>query len=280
MGELALVVKSYIPRMHVTSLHRYPIKGCRGHSLDLMTVDALGPVGDRRLMLVDGRDRFISQREHPRLATITPTLDGDTLSVLAPALGVLHHDLVTDGPIRSVTIWRSEGLRVIDQGDTAAAWFSSAIGEPCRLVRYGAMTHRAIDRAYSPRPEAETAFTDGYPLLAVTEASLESLNSRLGTPVPIGRFRPNVVVGGATPWGEDAWRVVAMGEVTLDAVKPCARCVVLTTDQESGDCDPAQEPLRTLAEIHTSPRFGVTFGQYLVSRESGVIHVGNPVRPT
>ena len=269
---------SYISRMQVTSLHRYPIKGCRGQVADSLTIDHLGPIGDRRLMLVDSRGRFISQRENPRLATITPTLDGDTLSVVAPAVGVLHHDLVTDGPIRAVTIWRSEGLRVIDQGETAAAWFSSAIGQPCRLVRFGAMTHRPIDAAFSPRPEAETTFTDGYPLLAVTEATLEALNRQLVTPVPIGRFRPNVVVGGATPWEEDNWRVVAIGELTFDAVKPSVRCVVITTDQESGDRDPAQEPLRTLARIHTLPPFGVSFGQNMVPRDLGVIRVGDPVQ--
>ena len=280
MGELALVVKAYIPRMHVTSLHIYPIKGCRGHAVASLDIDTLGPTGDRRLMLVDTKGRFISQRESPRLATITPTLDGAWLNATAPALGPLRHDLATDGTICAVTIWKSVGLQVVDQGDNAAAWFSSAIGQPCRLVRFGAMTHRPIDPTYSPRSEAETTFTDGYPVLGVTEASLEDLNSQLVTPVPMSRFRPNVVVGGATPWGEDTWRAVAIGEVTLDAVKPCARCLVLTTDQESGDRDPSQEPLRTLARIHSSPRFGATFGQNLVPRGPGVIHVGDPVRPT
>lgn len=265
--------------MHVTSLHLYPIKGCRGHAVDSLAIDSLGPVGDRRLMLVDTRDRFISQRERPQLATITPTLADDTLSATAPGLGQLNHVLATNGAIRAVTIWGSVGLQVVDQGDAAAAWFSSAIGQSCRLVRCGAMTHRPIDPTYSPRPDAETSFTDGYPVLAVTEASLEALNRHLATPVPIGRFRPNVVVGGATPWSEDDWHAVAVGEVTLDAVKPCVRCVVTTTNQETGDRDPNQEPLRTLARIHTLPQFGVSFGQNLVSRGAGVICAGDPVRP-
>ena len=264
--------------MHVTSLHIYPIKSCRGHSVDSMTLDHLGPVGDRRLMLVDTRGRFLSQRENPRLATITPSLDGGTLSAAAPGLRPLNHQLATDGTLRAVTIWRSSGLQVVDQGDTVAAWFAEAIGEPCRLVLFGAMTHRPIDPDYSPRHGAETSFTDGYPLLAVTEASLAALNARLATPVPMGRFRPNVVVSGATPWGEDGWRAVAMGEATFDAVKPCVRCVIITTDQASGDRDADQEPLRTLAAMHTVPRFGVAFGQNLVPRGSGVIRVGDAVR--
>ncbi len=271
---------SYIPRMHVASLHIYPIKSCRGHAVDLLTIDHLGPVGDRRLMLVDARGRFLSQREVPRLATIVPTLEGDTVTVHSPALGTLRHLLVTDGASRSVTVWGSEGLLAVDQGDTAAAWFSSAIGRPCRLVRFGPMTRRPIDPDYSPRPEAQTSFTDGYPLLAVTEASLGALNSHLAEPVPMGRFRPSVVVSGAAPWGEDGWRVVTMGEVTLDAVKPCARCVVTTTDQESGDRHPAQEPLRTLGTIHAQPGFGAVFGQNLVPRGQGVIRRGDPVLST
>jgi len=279
MGALALAVKSYIPRMHVTSLYRYPIKGCRGHAVASLDIELLGPVGDRRLMLVDSRDRFLSQRERPQLATITPTLKGETLSATAPGLGTLNHVLATDGAIRTVSIWASDELQVVDQGDAVAAWFSSAIGQSCRLVRCGAMTHRPIDPTYSPRPDAETTFTDGYPVLAVTDASLEDLNRHLAIPVPIGRFRPNIVVGGATPWNEDAWRAVAVGEVILDAVKPCVRCVVTTTNQETGDRDAGQEPLRTLARIHTLPQFGVSFGQNLVPRGAGVIRVGDPVGP-
>ncbi len=270
--------KSYIPCMHVTSLHRYPIKGCRGHAVDALAIDRLGPVGDRRLMLVDARGRFMSQRGHPRLATIAPTLQGDQLSATAPAVQPLHQELVADGAIRAVTIWGDDGLQVIDQGDAAADWFSSVIGDSCRLVRYGAMTHRPIDPTYSPRPEAETTFTDGYPVLAVTEASLEALNSHLVTPVPMGRFRPTIVVGAAVAWDEDTWHTVAAGEVILDAVKPCVRCVVTTTDQETGDRDADQEPLRTLVRIHTLPRFGVSFGQNLVPRSTGVVRVGDPVR--
>jgi uncharacterized protein YcbX len=271
--------KSYIPCMHVRSLHLYPIKGCRGYAVDALAIDRFGPVGDRRLMLVDARGRFISQREHPGLATITPTLEGNRLSATAPVVKPLDHELTANGAIRAVTLWGDDGLQVVDQGDAAAEWFSSVIGQSCRLVRYGAMTHRPIDPTYSPRPEAETTFTDGYPVLAVTDASLEALNSQLSTPVPMGRFRPTVVVSGAPAWGEDTWRAVAVGEVILDAVKPCVRCVVTTTDQETGNRDTRQEPLRTLARIHTLPHFGVSFGQNLVPRSTGVVRVGDSVRP-
>jgi uncharacterized protein YcbX len=263
--------------MQISALYRYPIKGCRGHAVDRLTIDRLGPVGDRRLMLVDSRGRFLSQREIARLATVVPTLEGDLLLATAPGIDPLRHLLLADGSIRSVSVWGSEGLQSIDQGDAAATWFSEAIGHPCRLVRFGAMTRNPIDPDFTPRADAETAFTDGYPVLAATEASLADLNARLAEPVPMERFRPNVVVSGASAWGEDDWRLVTIGETSWDAVKPCARCLVPTTDQVTGARHPQQEPLRTLATFRTRPGFGAIFGMNMVPRGEGVVHIGDPV---
>lgn len=265
--------------MHLSALYRYPIKGCRGHAVDALTIDALGPTGDRRLMLVDDQGRFLSQREVALLATVVPHLGGDLLEVQAPELDPLRHRLSDDGAIRSVSVWAKSGLLAVDQGDKAAAWFSAAIRHPCRLVRFGAMTRNLIDAEFSPRAGAETAFTDGYPMLAVTEASLADLNGRLPEAVPMARFRPNAVVRGAVAWGEDDWRAMAFGAVICDAVKPCGRCVVTTTDQESGARDPGQEPLRTLATFRTLPGIGAVFGMNMVPRGEGVIRVGDAVRP-
>lgn len=263
--------------MHVSSLHLYPIKGCRGRVLTAAAIDALGIAGDRRLMLVDADDRFLSQREEPRLATIEPEVDGPTLLVRHTGVAPLEVELEPEGPTREVRVWR-DTVTAADQGDTAASWFSAVLGYPVRLVHFGREARRPLDPEYTPREDAETAFTDGYPLLGVMEESLADLNGRLARPVPMSRFRPNVVVTAGAAWGEDAWHTITIGAMTFDAVKPCARCVVTTTDQATGERDGAQEPLRTLATFRTIPRLGAIFGQNLVPRGTGRIATGDAVR--
>lgn len=262
--------------MRVTSLHTYPIKGCRGRTVDRLVLDRLGAVGDRRLMLVDAADRFVSQRELPLLATIEPDLDGPMLTVRAAGHAPLAVELDPEAPGREVAIW-GDRVRAADQGRAAADWFSAVAGVPLRLVHFGAAARRPLDPRYTPRAGVETAFTDGYPLLGVLQESLDDLNTRLAEPVPMARFRPNIVLAGAPAWSEDAWSTLTVGTTTLDAVKPCARCVVTTTDQATGARHPAQEPLRTLATFRTLPGLGAIFGQNLVARREGELVVGTPV---
>lgn len=261
--------------MHVVSLHRYPIKGCRGHDMSSATIDALGVAGDRRLLLVDENDRFLSQREEPRLATLVPALDGDAL-VVRTAGSTFEHEAPATPDRRVVTIF-GDRVSAADQGDVAAAWFTGVLGRPCRLVAFDDVSHRLVDPVYSPRMDAETAFTDGYPVLGVLQESLEDLNHQLDAPIPMTRFRPNMVLSGALAWSEDAWRSLAIGTVVLDAVKPCARCVVTTTDQVTGDRHPHQEPLRTLTRFRLQRPSGAIFGQNLVSRNNGTMSVGDTV---
>ncbi len=237
--------------MRLAGLFVYPIKGCRGHAVDTLAVDARGAVGDRRLMLVTPHGKFITQREVPRLATVVPRLDGSWLSVEAPWSEPLRTEVDWSGAPRTVTIWRNS-LTAHDQGDTAAAWFSGAVG-------------------------AETTFTDGYPLLVTLEASLEALNERLQAPVPMARFRPNIVIAGTRAWDEDGWQVLTIGALTCDVVKPCDRCVVTTVDQTSGMRDPGQEPLRTLTEFRRVEGKGVLFGQNLVPRAVAAARCGDVV---
>jgi uncharacterized protein YcbX len=262
--------------MIVSSLHCYPIKGCRGHALQHAEFDALGVVDDRRLMLVDARGRFVSQRELPALATIEPALDGDRLIVRSDGNTPLELVIDPHGPAREVTVW-SSATSAVDQGDAAAAWFSNVLHTPVRLVRWGGESRRMIDPMYAPRDDAQTAFTDGYPALITLEASLTDLNTRLDAPIPMNRFRPNIVVSGGKAWDEDEWRALQVGAMTFDAVKPCARCVVPTTDQRSGSRHARQEPLRTLAAFRTIPHLGAIFGQNLVHRDPGTLAVGDPV---
>lgn len=264
--------------MRIASLQIYPVKGCRGHGVESITLDQFGVVGDRRLMVVDAARRFVSQREEPRLATLQPTRHDNVLTVEQAGTAPLVLELNPTGIECDVTVW-SDTIRAIDQGDTAAAWLSAALGTAVRLVAWGASSRRRLDATWAPTASVETAFTDGYPLLGVVQESLDDLNRRLEQPVPMARFRPTLVVDGGTPWCEDDWTAIRIGEVTLDAVKPCARCVVTTTDQQSGARHPHQEPLRTLASFRTIRGLGAIFGQNLVHREVGSIVTGAAVVP-
>jgi uncharacterized protein YcbX len=270
--------------LQITALNIYPIKGCRGVPVTSAAVDQLGLVDDRRLMLVDAEGRFISQREIAALATLVPAVipakagtSMGTLLVIAPNSDPFESVVDPDGPSRAVSVWGSEGIIAADQGDDAAHWFSNATGTPCRLVAWGSKARNPIDPEYSPRVEAETAFTDGYPIMAALQESLDDLNKRLAEPVPMQRFRPSVVIGGGRAWSEDDWMAMMLGEIDCDAVKPCARCVVTTTDQVTGTRSERQEPLRTLATFRTIPRLGAIFGQNLVPRNTGVLRVGDAV---
>ncbi|MGH7594020.1 MAG: MOSC domain-containing protein [Gemmatimonadales bacterium] len=264
--------------MKIAALNIYPIKGCRGVGLKTSVVDRLGLVDDRRLMLVDNDSRFISQREMPRLATLRPALDHGVLTVRAPGIEPIQLQVDADGSTRAVAVWGNHGILASDQGDEAARWFSGAIGESCRLVYFGPQARNRVDPEYSPRPDAETAFTDGYPIMAVVQESLDDLNTRLSDPVPMERFRPSIVVSGAAAWSEDNWTTIEFGSLRCDVVKPCARCVVTATDQVSGARHPRQEPLRTLAGFRTIPGTGAIFGQNIVPQSTGTVRVGDEVR--
>lgn len=263
--------------MRIIALNIFPIKGCRGIGLTSSAVDRLGLVGDRRLMLVDGDNQFISQREIPRLATVEPALDGDSLVVRASTGDTMRFEIDPHGPSRAVSVWGNHRIQAADQGDKAAGWFSTAIGEECRLVYFGPLARNRIDPEFSPRPDAETAFTDGYPIMAALQESLDDLNTRLAAPIPMERFRPSLVVSGAPAWSEDGWKTVDFGGLRCDVVKPCARCVVTTTDQRSGSRHESQEPLRTLATFRTISGVGAIFGQNIVPRGTGVLRIGDPV---
>lgn len=263
--------------LRVASLHYYPVKGCRGRDASSLTIDDLGVVGDRRFMLVDPSGRFLSQREEPRLTQLEPEIDGVRLVLRAPHAKAFALEADRAGTSREVRVW-DDTFRATDQGDRAAAWCSAALGRPVRLVWFGPGSVRDIDSRYTTRAGAQTTFTDAYPLLAVTSASLAELNGRLREPVPMSRFRPNVVIDGAGAWDEDRWSEMMIGDMTFDAVKPCARCVVTTTDQHTGDRHPNREPLRTLASYRTIPGMGAIFGQNLIPRATGTIALGAQVR--
>ncbi len=245
----------------IASLHVYPVKSCRGIDVDEALVTPTGLEWDRRWMIVHPDGRFITQREHPRLATITVAIDGKRLSLSSDGVPALSVDAGHAGPARPVTIW-GDACRGIDAGDAAAAWLTGLLGEALRLVRIDdAAPRHANPQHVGPVPQPVT-FTDGYPVLMISTASLAELNRRVPEPVPMARFRPNVVIDGVEAHAEDAMALFRSGQVVLRGVKHCTRCSVTITDQRTGAHDPHQQPLRALGKYrHDYALKGVTFGQ-------------------
>jgi uncharacterized protein YcbX len=257
----------------ISALYTYPVKSCRGISSQCISLDRRGPLHDRRWMLVDERGRFVSQRSHSQLALVQVSLGAGTLLLEVPGAPSLALPLAgLDEGERSVVCW-SDTCRGMDQGEEPARWFQKILGEPVRLVRMADDFERRVDPRYAVEP-ALTGFTDGFPLLLLGEASLEDLNRRLETPLPMNRFRPNLVVSGCEPYAEDRWKRIRVAGIELEVCKPCVRCAVTTTDQETGER--GSEPLATLARYRRSER-GVVFGQNLVHRGEGSLARGDEI---
>lgn len=260
--------------MIVSSLTMYPIKSCAGISLERAPIGPRGIQGDRAFMLVNTSEEFLTQRELPRMALIQPQIiDNERLTVTAPCMPELSIIPCDTGSRRQVVIWKDSCVAV-DQGDEIADWFSSFLGIACRLVRMPEDTVRRVNPEYAVHEQDQVGFADGYPFLLISEASLADLNSRMPEPLPMNRFRPNIVVGGTLPYNEDTWRTIRIGEVTFHIVKPCARCEIPTTDQATAAR--GKEPLKTLATYRHAAK-GAMFGQNLIHVQQGVIRVGDRV---
>lgn len=264
----------------VTGLFVYPIKSCRGTAVSRAQVTPRGLQDDRLLMLVDADGSFLTQREYPRMALIVPELAaGGALTVRAPGMPDLSLAVQSEGPRAPVVIWRDTCIAV-DQGREADDWFSSFLGAPVRLVRIADEHARIVDQTFARRADDQTGFADGYPFLLIAQESLDDLNARLAQPLPMNRFRPNIVIAGGGPFVEDDWSDVEIGGVRFGVVKPCARCAITTTDQATAAV--GAEPLQTMAtfRLRPDPRPGVYFGQNLVSGQTGTIAVGDAVSAT
>lgn len=252
--------------IRVASLHVYPVKGCRGLAPAAAVMMDTGlsthGAGDREWMVVDPAGHFVTQRELPRLALVDVDAGLDGLVLAAPGAAALQVPHAVHGGTMGVDVWRHQG-RGIDAGDAAAAWLSAWLGTAVRLVRFDRSTPRACNVDYAGDSGAHTLFADGYPVLVIGTASLDDLNTRLvargGSALPMNRFRPNVVLDGLPAYEEDHLDTITIGAVTLRCVKPCTRCTVTTTDQDSAQV--GQEPLRVLGEYRMDERLGgVIFG--------------------
>lgn len=269
---------------YLSALHVYPVKSIRGTAPGEAAVEPWGLAGDRRWMLVDDHGRFVSQRRLPRLALVGATpLGGGGLRVESSGWEPLTVAAPEPGRTRRVRVWRDE-VEVVPADPAAGEWFSAFLGTEVRMVY---LDDPALRRPVDPRyaREGETvSLADGFPLLVTASASLTALNALVAAgdhpgegPLPMDRFRPNLVVDGTEPWAEDGWRRLRVGPVVFRVAKPCARCVITTTDQQTGAR--GTEPLRALGGYRPHRPFGkdLVFGQNLVPENLGTLRVGDPV---
>lgn len=257
----------------IASLHVYPIKSCAGLSLTQTDLAATGFAHDRQWMLIDDQHEFLSQREHARMALIRPAWSDDdgALTVTAPGCPPLRLPATPLGERLRVRVW-DDAVDARAAGPTADRWFSGFLGAPVRLVQFTPGQRRLSSARWTGALEAENAFSDGYPILVTTVAALDELNRRLAlgrhAPVTMARFRPNLVLDGLGPHGEDGLDALHFdtpgGPVTLRLVKPCPRCPIPNIDPDTAEA--GFEPGDTLARYRADARVGgaITFGMNAV----------------
>jgi uncharacterized protein len=258
----------------VSALYIYPIKSCRGIEVRAFRLDDLGPQFDRRYMVVDAEGQCLNQRQEPRLALVVPSLQPTTLLVRAPGMQALKLPLTLreDGRVVQVAHFDYRGP-AYDAGSDAREWFSEFLGREARLAYMPQARIRRVPEQYSPE-EAYTAFSDGFPELLFSDASIADLGARAQRTIERERFRPNIVVAGCEPYAEDTWRKIKIGDVPFDVVKPSTRCTITTVDPATAER--GTEPLATLA-TYRKQGSKVVFGQNCVHRDLGSVRVGDAV---
>jgi uncharacterized protein len=264
----------------LAALHLYPIKSCAGLSLERATLTRAGlmtrQIVDREWMLVDADGNFLTQRAHPRMALIAPRLAPHALEVGAPGMAPLELALARPDPagaaVCAVRLW-DDTLPAYDCGAAAAAWFTQFLGAPCKLVRFDPRVERLANPSWTGGLAAPTLFSDGYPLLVLSLASLADLNARLAAigraALPMNRFRPNLVIDGVDAFEEDYAAALRLGTSVLKPVKPCPRCPIPSVDQDSGLIGP--DPLDVLRAYRAKPELdgAICFGMNCIVAEGG-----------
>ena len=261
--------------IYISELTIYPVKSLAAIHLHRSKLVPTGLQHDRQWMIVDKNGRFITQRQLPHMALIQPSLEDGTLTLNARGESncpVAHPH--ASNPSMTVQIWDTtiEALRVDPLAD---AWLTHILKFPCHLVRFADNKIRPLDLTYAS-PGDQTAFADGFPILLISEASLNHLNQRLARPVPMSRFRPNIVVTGCEAFAEDRWKYIQIADIRMRVVKPCSRCVITTIDIDTGK-KAGPEPLKTLFKFRKQDK-QVMFGQNLIHDECGQLTLKDPVQ--
>lgn len=261
----------------IKSIHIYPIKSLGGISVQQSKVTHRGLAHDRRWMLVDAENRFVSQREYAQLALLQPEITSDQM-IVTDRNGrqqALYFDL-KEPPTRpeEVIIW-DDTVLAKPVSTAADEWFSQYMEMPVRLMYMHKDSVRAADPRYAITESDKVSFADGYPILIISEASMGLLNSKLTESLSIDRFRANLIFEGSTAHEEDTWREIQMAQQTLYGVKPCARCIMTNIDPKTAKA--GKEPLKTLA---TYRKVGqkILFGENFIPKEEGVLRIGDEIK--
>lgn len=280
MGKFRKSDKAIINFMKLTEINVYPIKSLKGISLNEAKVENRGLEFDRRWMLVDEQNKFLTQREFPKMATLEVEIKENELKVSEQRNGIFIPFEPAESESVNVDIWASR-CSALTYGNEINNWFSEVLQTKCKLVLMPEATKRIVNPVYAVNKFKDVvSFADGYPFLITGESSLNDLNSRLEKKVPMNRFRPNFVFNDSEPFAEDNWKKVKIGNTEFHIVKPCARCVMTTIDQTAGILD-GKEPLKTLASYRTQKKSAenkILFGQNLIAENAGdVLRVGDKI---
>ena len=259
-------------KLTLTGLYRYPVKSLAGEALRALEVDARGLRLDRHWMLIDRDGRFLTQRQQPRMTLIRTLLDdADGLLLQAPGMPDLQVP-VAGGERREVVVWQDR-VSAAPVGRAVDQWLSDFLATPCHLVVMPDEANRPVDQDFA-EPSDQVGFADGFPFLLISQGSLEDLNARLEQPVPMQRFRPNLVVSGCQAFAEDGWQRIRIGQIEFRVAKACSRCIIPTIDPQTGER--GREPLQTLMSYRKRDN-KTYFGQNLVHEQCGQLELGMPV---
>jgi len=262
----------------ITGLTIYPVKSLAGIPLQSSELDSMGLKYDRRWMLVSPDGMFLTQRKFPQMALVSTALKNGQLT-LSRKDKEDHSvpEISADAKMMDVRIWR-DTVTAQRVGDESDAWLSEALGFDCHLVYIAENEVRQCSLDYADEGD-RTGFADAFPILVISEESLGDLNNKLETkgkkPVPMKRFRPNIVVTGCEAFAEDTWKMLTIGEIAMRGIKLCDRCILTTVDPVTGERT-GKEPLETLGEYRKWDN-KVYFGMNLIHEQQGTIKIGDDV---
>lgn len=256
----------------LTEISIYPIKSIQGNQINKAFVEKQGIEDDRRFLIADLDGKMITARKYPSLVKITSQIMGSQLIL---NYGV-KDELILDKEAFNLnsapaTVW-GDTFDAYTTSSHANQWFSDIIGKPVQLLYLGEVSNR-----WREKLDTEVSFADGYPLLIISQASLDDLNERSPQVHKMAQFRPNLVVSGEEPFIEDSWKKIRIGTVVFELRKPCQRCILTTVDSDSGEFNQNKEPLNTLLKFRADENREVYFGQNMIALNEGTIHVGDEI---
>ena len=270
-----------MPAVTVRELWTYPVKGCQGVAAEALSITRLGIAGDREFVLLDG-DQLVDQKDTPQVASLAAEIDRERglLRFEHAERGSYEHEIRAEGPVHKAK-WVLDEFETVDQGDAVASWLSAIIGRPIRLVSPGAAwkINFPIPQFQRVHEQPKQRFFAASPVSLANQASLDDLNTRLENPVPMDRFRINVIVDGLAAYAEDDLDSLHNDDVELLQVTPAERCIIITTDQKTGE-RPKGDLMKVLSQYRRKAKeesfgSGVIFGNYMTVGREGSLRVGD-----